>query len=107
MSRSRLLLPLLFACSLLFAQQSGVAHTLRHALAGQSQQHDKQPPHSHSCEQCSLDAQLGSALNSAFFSFALAQLPAATWTHSAASFQHTRTLAATARGPPGSLHEFA
>lgn len=106
MSFSRLFLPLLFACALLIAQQGGIAHSLGHILATQ-QQNDKQGAHPHNCELCALDAQLGSALNSTFFSFALAQVPAATWTHSAASFQHTRTLAATARGPPALLRDFA
>jgi hypothetical protein len=106
MSLARLFLPLLFACSLLLAQQGGIAHALSHTLATQ-QQDEKPGTHPHNCELCALDAQLGSALNSTFFSFALALLPASTWTHCAASFQFAHTLTATARGPPVTLREFA
>lgn len=106
MSLSRLSLSLLFICSLLLAQQSGREHTLSHALAGQSQQ-DKQAPHAHNCELCALDAQLGSALNSADIAFILAHLPAPTWTQSNVSFQAAHAFTATARGPPAPLQEFA
>ncbi len=104
---SRLLLPLLCAFSLLFAQQAGAAHTLQHTLAGHQQQQDKQAPHNHNCEQCALDAQLGSTLHSDSIAFSLPLLPAATWLHDSVSFHHIHTLAASARGPPASLQQFA
>lgn len=102
MSLPRLFLPLLFACSLLFAQQAGVMHTVNHVLAEQ-QQKDKQTPHSHNCELCALDAQLGSALNTGFITFTLSLLPVSTWTQSSTSFLHSKSLPATARGPPATL----
>lgn len=105
MSLARLILPLLFACSLLLAQQGGVAHSLSHSLG--TQQHEKHGSHPHYCELCALDAQLGSALTSSFFSIALALLPAITWTRCTASFQLAHSLPATARGPPAALRKFA
>lgn len=89
-----------FALVLLLAQQGGVLHALRHVLAEQTQQKDKQTPHSNECEQCTSYAQLGSALNSSFFSFdlhdVLVQDPAQH--HVVVFTQHI--LVATARGPP-------
>lgn len=104
---SRLFLPLLFICSLLLAQQGGIAHTLSHTLAGQTQQEDKQSPHSLHCELCALDAQLGSALNSPAIIFALALLPAVIWAQHSTSFKPAHSVTATARGPPAPLQVFA
>jgi len=106
MPLSRLFLPLLFAISLLFAQQGGAAHTLRHTLAGHQQQ-DKQTPNSHHCEQCALDAQLGSALHSPPITLILPLLSAATWSHSNSCLLQLHTLSASARGPPAPLHQSA
>lgn len=96
----RFILPLFFAFVLLLAQQGGVAHTLRHALAEQTQQQDKKTPHSNECEQCTSYTQLGNALNSSLFSFELlASLTQELAQHHVAV--HTQqTLTATARGPP-------
>lgn len=96
----RLFLPVFLAFVLLFAQQGGVVHALRHALAEQSQHQDNQTPHSNACEQCTSYSQLGSALNSSHFSFdLLASLTQELAQHHVAV--HTQqTLIATARGPP-------
>ena len=106
MPLSRLFLPLLLACALLFSQQSGIAHTLSHALAGQTQQ-DQQAPHPHNCELCALDAQLGNALNSPAITFALALPPAAIWAQNSTSFKPAHTVTSTARGPPAPLQRYA
>ncbi len=103
MPLSRFFLPLLFAFSLLLAQQGGVVHTLRHTLA-EHQQQDKQAPHSTSCEQCATYAQLGSALNSASHSFAAITLSAASVRQHTFAFRSIHVVAAPARGPPDSLH---
>lgn len=102
MKLSRLLLPLLFALSLLTAQQAGAAHAVHHALAEQSQQ-DKQAPHSPACEKCATYAQLGSALNVAAFDFTPPASSGATQVHFAAGFRSIDIPAATARGPPAFL----
>lgn len=67
----RLFPSLFFALVLLFAQQGGALHTLRHIFAEQTQQQNKQIPHTQDCEQCTTFAQLGSALDSGFLSFDL------------------------------------
>lgn len=101
MSLSRFFLPLLIVSTLLFAQQVGITHTLRHTLTVHKQKHGQQTSHnSHNCEQCALDAELGSALHSAAVSFVLPQLRVVAWPHRHASFQQARILAASARGPP-------
>lgn len=96
----RAFFPLLFAAVLLFAQQGGTLHTLRHAFAEQNQQQNKQAPHAKDCEQCTTYAQLGSALNSGLLSFdlfaSLVQLFAQNYLIRFS--QHT--LPAIARGPP-------
>lgn len=96
----RFIQPVFFAFVLLLAQQGGVLHALRHVLAEQSQQQDKQTPHSNACEQCTSYSQLGNALNSSLFSFGLhASLTQEPAQHHVAV--HTqRTLTATARDPP-------
>lgn len=96
----RFILPVFLAFVLLLAQQGGVVHALRHALAEQSQQQDKQTPHSNACEQCTSYSQLGSALNSSLFSFDLLALLTQKLAqhHFAVHTQHTLT--ATARDPP-------
>lgn len=99
MSLSRFFLPLLIVSSLLFAQQAGIAHTVRHTLTDQKQR-DKQTSHSHNCEQCALDAQLGSALHSTAISLALPLLAAAVWTRRGTSRRQSRIRTASARGPP-------
>lgn len=106
MKSARLILPLLCALSLLFAQQAGAAHTLSHALEEQSQ-HDKHPSDSPACEKCAAYAQLGSALSAGPMAFTPPQIYGpATW-HSSAAFQTTRLLAAVARGPPALLQAYA
>jgi len=96
----RFILPAFLAFVLLLAQQGGTVHALRHTLAEQSQQQDKQTPHSNACEQCTSYSQLGSTLNSSLFSFdLLASLTQELAQHHVAV--HTQhTLTATARGPP-------
>jgi len=92
--------PLLFAIVLLFAQQGGVLHALRHAFAEQTQQQNKQTPHSKDCEQCTSYAQLGSALNSGYLSFELLSSLIQTLAQHHFFCFTQRTLLATARGPP-------
>ena len=96
----RLVQSIVFAAALLLGQQGGALHALRHALAEQTQQQNKQAPAPPDCEQCISYAQLGSALNISFLSFdlcselaqALAQHPFLLLTH--------HTLPTVARGPP-------
>lgn len=64
--RSRLLLFMLLAFTLLFAQQGAAIHALSHLsepLPTHSQQ-DKQLPHSPACEKCVVYAGFGSAVTS-------------------------------------------
>ena len=98
MSR-RLFLPLLFALSLLFAQQGGISHALRHILAEQKQQ-DKHAPHSNTCDQCASYAQLGGALNSTIHTFALTIISSSALPQRSVTFNSFHVIAATARGPP-------
>lgn len=91
---------LFFVLVLLFAQQGSALHTLRHAFAEQTQQQDKQTPHSKDCEQCTAYAQLGSALNSGELSFELDTSLAQVFAQNYSSFITRHTLLASARGPP-------
>lgn len=99
MSRSRLFLPLLFAFTLLFAQQGSFAHALRHVMAEQKQQ-DKRAPHSNTCDQCASYAQLGGALNSACHTFKAISVSSASVQQFVVACISTQVLAASARGPP-------
>jgi hypothetical protein len=92
--------PLFFAIALLFAQQGGALHALRHTLAEQTQQKNKQPPHSPYCEQCASYAQLGGALNSGYLSFELHLATFQTLAQYHFVFFTQHTLPALARGPP-------
>ena len=93
--------PLLLAFVLLFAQQAGVTHTLRHALEDLAQQQkDKQAPHSNICEKCADYAQLGSALDIGAYHFILLPASDETVQHRATPARSTHTLPAVARGPP-------
>jgi len=96
----RFFLPVFLALALLFAQQGGALHTLRHAFAAQTQQQDKQTPHANDCEQCTSYAQLGSGLNSGFFSIELHSSSMQTLAQALVLFCTQHTLAAIARGPP-------
>ena len=115
MSFARLFLPLSFAFALLLAQQGGFTHALSHTLAGQNQQPEQhQPeknqqdkaPHSVTCDQCASYAQLGSALNSTFHSFAVITVSSTSVQQRAVAFNSIAVLAASARGPP-SLQKIA
>jgi hypothetical protein len=105
MKMSRLFTPLLFALSLLFAQQVGAAHTLRHTLEDLSQQ-NKQLPHP-ACEKCEHYAQLCSALNVATFDFTPPVFFSEAIRHFVVTFQSIRAPAAVARGPPAFLQSIA
>ena len=100
MPNLRFFRPLLFAFVLLFAQQGSALHTLRHAFAEQTQQQDKQAPHAKDCEQCTTYAQLGSALNSGYFSFALHASLLQTLAQQRYTFYTRHSLPGIARGPP-------
>lgn len=93
--------PIFLAFILLFAQQTGAAHTFHHALEDLSQQqNDKQAPHSDACEQCAAYVQLGSALNVGAYDFTLRTASAETQKHLSITFRCIHVLAATARAPP-------
>ncbi|MBL0039083.1 MAG: hypothetical protein IPP36_11465 [Nitrosomonadales bacterium] len=94
------LFPLLLTLLLLFAQQSGAAHALHHALAKQDQQHDKHAPHSATCGSCAAYAQLGGVLGSASHSFAVIAIPSETVRFDTISIPFQQPLIAIARGPP-------
>jgi hypothetical protein len=101
MKHSRLFLPLLCTFALLFAQQAGAAHTLRHVLEYLKQQlQDKQSPHSDACDKCVNYAQLASALNVAVFDFAPPRVSSETIQHLAIAFRSIRVFAAESRAPP-------
>jgi hypothetical protein len=92
---------LLFAFVLLFAQQAGAAHAVRHALEDLTQQQeDKQAPHSDACEKCADYVHLGSALNVGDYGFTPLAVSDETAQHPTIPFRSTHTLAAVARGPP-------
>lgn len=95
--------PLLFALVLLFAQQGGALHALRHAFAEPTQQQNKQTPHSPYCAECTTYAQLDGALNSGYLSVELHS--SSIWTvaqHHVVFFTQS-TIPAIARGPPLTL----
>lgn len=64
----RLLLILSLVAMFGLGQQGVAAHAISHLADGQneSQQHDKQLPHSQSCEKCVVYAELGSAVASGY-----------------------------------------
>ncbi len=96
-----IILPLLLAVALLFAQQVGAAHALHHALEDLTQQqNDKQSSHSNTCEQCAAYAQLGSALNVGAHALTLLHVSDEMVQYRTLSFLSARTLPAVARGPP-------
>jgi hypothetical protein len=95
--------PLLLTFVLLFAQQTGTAHSLRHALEDLAQQQEnKQAPHSSTCEKCADYAQLGSALNVGAYDFIPLPVSGETIQQFTLSFRSAHILAAAARGPPQS-----
>lgn len=102
MRLARLFLPVSLAFALLFAQQVGAVHTLRHELQDLSQK-DKQAPHSDACEKCAAYAQLGSALSVGTYDLALPQVANEVELQFANYFRSVHVLAAVARAPPYSL----
>lgn len=96
---SRLFAPLLFAFTLLLAQQGGITHVLRHTLAEKNQQ-DNKAHHSQTCDQCASYAQLGGALNSTIHTFAILSTSNTAVQQCTVAFTNTQVLAASARGPP-------
>jgi hypothetical protein len=105
MKLSRLFTPLFFALALLFAQQVGAAHVLRHTLQELSQQ-NKKLPHP-ACEKCENYAQLCSALNVAVFDFTPPIFFHEEIRQFAISFHSIHSLTAVARGPPASFPNVA
>jgi len=96
-----ILVHLLLALSLLFAQQVGAAHALHHALENLAQQQeDKQSPTSNACEKCDAYAQLGSALNVGTYDLALLQISNEIVEQRLISSRSIPSLASVARGPP-------
>jgi hypothetical protein len=101
MSLSRLFQPVFFAFVLLFAQQAGAAHALKHAVEDLTQQQsDKQTSQSKTCEQCESYAQLSNALNVGVYDFALLLVSGESFQHVHISLRSIPVLAAAARGPP-------
>lgn len=105
MRLSRVLFPLLLTLLLLFAQQGGAMHALRHALAEKNQQHDKHAPHSSTCGYCSAYTQLGGAVGSSSHFFAVNDIPGETVLFFAITLRSIHPLTAIARGPPILLQE--
>lgn len=95
----RLFLPLLFALSLLSAQQVGAAHTIRHALE-RAQHKDHHSSHPPVCEKCENYAHMGSALTVGSYLPPLLSTETEAAVSCAAVFQTFHTPAAIARGPP-------
>lgn len=98
--------PLLLAFALLFAQQTGAAHALRHALEEQTQD-DKQLLQPHACEQCAIYGQLGSALGVNTHNFTPSPVSSDTIGLCGTAFHSIIILAAAARGPPAPLQTVA
>jgi hypothetical protein len=98
----RFIQTLLFAFALIFAQQGAALHALSHSFAEQIRQKNKQTPHSAACEQCTSDAQLGSALNTGYFSFEMHSSRVQTLTQQLYTFHTRHSLPGIARGPPPS-----
>jgi hypothetical protein len=107
MQFSRALFPLLLTFLLLFAQQGGAMHALRHALAEQHQQHDKHTPHSSACGYCAAYTQMGGVLGSSSHFLAVTAIPSGTVRFSTITFRSNHLLIAIARGPPVLLQEIA
>lgn len=107
MQFSRATFPLLLTLLLLFSQQGGAIHALHHALAEQSQQHDKHTPHSSACGYCAAYTQLGGVLGSSPPFFAVIAIPSGTVRFNTITFRSNQPLIAVARGPPGLLQEIA
>ncbi|CAH1072010.1 DUF2946 family protein [Candidatus Nitrotoga sp. 1052] len=107
MQFSRALFPLLLTLLLLFAQQGGAMHALRHALAEHDQQHDKHAPHSSACGHCAAYTQLGGVLSSSSHSFGVIAIPNGTIQLNTIPFRSNQPLIVVARGPPGLLQEIA
>jgi hypothetical protein len=106
--RNTLFARLLLITALLFAQQAGAAHALRHALEDLApQQEDKQVPHSGACEQCATYMQLGGALNVGAYKFTPLIVSGEAIQHRSTSFRSIHVFAAVARGPPSFLQSFA
>jgi hypothetical protein len=101
MLKRRFFSNLFFAIAVLFAQQGGAMHALRHILAEQAQQQQKkQGSPTHECEQCISYAQIGGALNSSYLTLALLTALTHTLTQHQVVFHSLLPLTATARGPP-------
>ncbi len=101
-ARSHLLLFLLLAFALLFAQQGAAIHALSHLSEPQptSSQQDKQLPHSPACDKCVVYAGVGTALASSALAMpaAVARIPQLALIPSALLSQPARLYHA--RAPP-------
>jgi hypothetical protein len=104
----RLLLPTFLVISLLFMQQIGAAHVLRHELADLKLSiQNKQLPGTHTCEKCHNYAQLASALSADTFIFTPPVFIGEAIQRFTSDFKSIHTLAAVARGPPVRLRKVA
>lgn len=95
--------PLLLVFVLLFAQQVGAVHALRHVLEEQTQYDKQLPANSHACEQCAIYGQLGSALGVSAHNFTPTPVSGDTAEAGSVAFRSIIILAAAARGPPAPL----
>ena len=89
--------PFLLTLALLFAQQVGAMHTLRHTL--NQEQQDTQS-HSAACGECVAYTQMGSVLHSAAPVILLISTTAVTAPTAVVAFRSIQLPAAVARGPP-------
>ncbi|HEU0187211.1 MAG TPA: DUF2946 family protein [Gallionellaceae bacterium] len=101
-----LALPLLVGCVLLLTQQVSATHALQHTLADHQQQ-DKSAAHTHHCDLCALDVQLGSAVHSGSPPLLLAAFGTHHQSLLLPSLLTSPVRVATARGPPASSLSFA
>ena len=90
----------LLVLALLLGQQGSALHSLRHALAEQTQQQQKKNSPAAECEQCISYAQFSGTLNSTPFTFDFRASFSETFVSPAFLFHSRHTLTAVARGPP-------
>ena len=103
----RAIFPLFLTLLLLFSQQGGAMHALRHTLADHDQQHEKHMPHSSACGYCAAYTQLGSVLGSSSISFSVVAITGEVVWFDAIAFRSNQPLVVVARGPPSFLQKIA
>jgi len=99
MAIKRVLIRVLLAFTLLLGQQAMLAHAATH-LGKTPETQDKRLPHQKVCEQCSLSAQLGSALVGKLQSFELISTAIDCALHRPQVFHTATPRAFRSRAPP-------